>query len=111
MKDFLGQTLEQGDFLVYPGSGNGKAEYGLILYRVLSVKPDSIRAERLQVSYRPDVAVRKASTIKSGTKIVKIFPPPAMIKAFDAPEKNFEVVSEWVHGIKPIDWNTLQVNR
>ena len=43
MKDFLGQDIAVGDFLVYPGGGNRTAEYGLLLLKVTAVKKDPER--------------------------------------------------------------------
>jgi len=34
-KDFIGNELQIGSFCAYPGAGNTKAEYGMILYKVL----------------------------------------------------------------------------
>lgn len=51
MKDYLGQKIQAGDFIVYPGSGNRKAEYGMILYKVSEIKGDKIKATRIEIHY------------------------------------------------------------
>lgn len=108
-KDFLGQKLNTGDFIAYPGGGNSKCEYGTILKRITALRPDGgIQAERLYVTY-PDHKTPKVSksksVIKSLTKVVKVNPPPQAISLFENPELNPEVVATWVHGTNLIDWD------
>jgi hypothetical protein len=109
MKDYLGQTLKAGDFIIYPGSGNRQAEYGLILYKILEVKKDALSVERLDANYSSKSIVRKKSTLKSSTKIVKAVPPQSMVDLFNNPDSNFRVVANWIHGRTIIDWDILKV--
>lgn len=53
VKDFMGQNIKPGSFIAYPGAGNVKGEYGLILYRVNEVdkEKDSIKVSRLDVNW------------------------------------------------------------
>jgi hypothetical protein len=48
-KDFIGQEITEGCYVAYPGAGNAKAEYGLILYRVVGFDDakKKIKAQRL----------------------------------------------------------------
>lgn len=51
-KDFIGQEITEGCYVAYPGAGNVKAEYGLILYRVtgFDLEKKKIKAQRLDVN-------------------------------------------------------------
>lgn len=51
MKDFIGQEITPGCFVAYPGGGNAKAEYGLILYRITAIDSEKkkFKAQRLDV--------------------------------------------------------------
>lgn len=51
MVDFIGQSIIEGSYVAYPGAGNKKAEYGLILYKVNQIAGDLIRAQRITVQY------------------------------------------------------------
>jgi DUF917 family protein len=109
MKDFLGQVIAVGDFLATGGGGNTKCEYGMILYRVKEVKADALKVERLDVRYegvsgKNIIILRKTSTIKAVTKVVKINPPQKMIDVFEKPEGNEKLVADWVHGKNSLDW-------
>jgi len=110
--DFLGNQLSVGDFIAYPGSGNGRAEYGLILHKITVLKTDgvgerSIQTERLTVRY-PDhktpVISRGKSTIKSLTKVVLVKPSAAVQTIFNNGENYPEIVAGWIHGTKLINW-------
>ena len=48
-RDFIGQEITKDCFVAYPGAGNVKAEYGLILYRVVGFDDEKkkIKAQRL----------------------------------------------------------------
>jgi len=50
-KDFIGQEIVKGSYVAYPGAGNAKAEYGLILYRVVGFDDvkKKVKAQRLDV--------------------------------------------------------------
>jgi hypothetical protein len=52
-KDFIGNEVKTGDFFAYPGAGNAKAEYGMILYKVIGFDEvkKKIKAVRLYVDY------------------------------------------------------------
>ena len=115
VKDFLGQELLDGDFVTYPGKGNGAAEYGLLLMRVEKISADSITAERLDPNYGPDgkrqVIKRKKTTIKAVNRLVKVYPPKKMIEVFENPDKHFALVSKWIHGRTDINWETLTIGK
>jgi hypothetical protein len=112
-RDFLGQKILAGDFLVYPGGGNRKAEYGLILLKVLALNPNgSLKVERLDPYYGKKEILRKTSTIQTLTKVTKIQPHPIMVDIFENAEKKsglFDLVAKWVHGTAEIDWENLDL--
>jgi hypothetical protein len=51
--DFIGNEILPGSYVAYPGAGNVKGEYGLILYRVDSLDPikRKVKATRLHIHY------------------------------------------------------------
>lgn len=106
MLDFMGNTIDTGDWLVSGGGGNRKSEYGMILHRVIEVKPDSLRAVRLLSSYDNDVAECKAKkvTIKSGVKYIKVMPSDHAMALFMniedemADQEDHERCAKWIHG-------------
>lgn len=107
MLDFLGRTIEVGDYMVYPGGGNRKAEYGLILLKVLGISEKGVSVERLDVSYtsaKSGTIHRQKSTIKQTTKVVKVTIPPRMVCIFEQPDGHFELVGKWIHGTASINW-------
>lgn len=119
MKDFLGQKLEIGDYIVLQGAGNRSAEYGLLLYQIVGFGK-SVQAERLSVDYiwydknrvRLDkveiVVKKKKASLKKRSKIVKVNPPQGMVKVFQNPQEHAELIGKWVHGQTEIDWETLK---
>jgi len=114
VRDFLGQEININDYVCYPGGGNTKAEYGLLLLKIVSIKDDSLRIERLDVDYgqgRGRKILRKQSTIKAFSKIVKVKPSQKMIEVFEKPEDHFDLVGAWIHGRTDIDWETLAVGK
>ena len=52
-KDFIGQEINVGDYVAYPGAGNVKAEYGLILYKIIGkdLVKQKLKAVRLHAEY------------------------------------------------------------
>jgi hypothetical protein len=52
-KDFIGQEIKIGDYVAYPGAGNVKAEYGLILYKITDkdLAKKKLKAVRLHAEY------------------------------------------------------------
>lgn len=114
VRDFLGQELHQGDFVVYPGGGNTKCEYGLLLLWILEVADESIKVVRLDPNHQKKMIEAKKSTIKAFTKVVKVQPPKRMIEVFHQAwegdgTKYYQLVSSWVHGRTEIDWKTLTI--
>lgn len=53
MTDFLGNEIKVGMYCAYPGAGNVKAEYGMILYKIIEVDDPAgkIKAGRIYVHY------------------------------------------------------------
>lgn len=51
--DFIGNELTEGCFCAYPGAGNVKAEYGMILYKVIGFDHEKkkVKAVRLFANY------------------------------------------------------------
>lgn len=120
MKDFLGQDLKIGDYIVLQGAGNRSAEYGLLLYQIIGFGDRTVQAERLSVSYiwyNPDgnrrktakvVVEKKKGILKKRSKLVKVNPPQGMIKVFQNPQEYAELVGKWVHGQTEIDWQAIK---
>jgi hypothetical protein len=52
-KDFIGNEITEGCFVAYPGAGNVKAEYGMILYKVVGfdTAKGKVKAIRLFADY------------------------------------------------------------
>jgi hypothetical protein len=52
-KDFIGNEITEGCFIAYPGAGNVKAEYGMILYKVVGFDhvKGKVKAVRLFADY------------------------------------------------------------
>lgn len=51
MKDFIGNVIQVGDFLAYPGGGNSKGQYGLLLKKVKKIHDDGVTVEGINVLY------------------------------------------------------------
>ena len=51
--DFIGQEINVGNFVAYPGAGNVKAEYGMILYLITGkdLEKQKLKAVRLHAEY------------------------------------------------------------
>jgi hypothetical protein len=52
-KDFIGNPITEGCFCAYPGAGNVKAEYGMILYKIVGFDyvKKKVKAVRLFADY------------------------------------------------------------
>jgi len=109
MRDFIGNEIRGGDYIVYPGGGNAKCEYGLILMRVTDVVKGAVKAERLRVSYNGKHAEARMTkvTLKSPTKLVRVEPRRGVRNVFNHFDRHDELVGQWVHGNKPVDWDKL----
>lgn len=108
--DFIGQPIEVGDFVAYPGRGNASAEYGQILMKVLEVRKDSIQVMRLHVTYpdnkNADITFKK-STIKSFTKLVKVDLSSKVRDVFHDFKFHEKLIGKWIHGATLIDWKKV----
>jgi len=86
--DFLGVPYKIGDYVASGGAGNGRAEYGMILYRVVSLKP-KLKLVRLAMSYpthsAEETVVRQSGwvTVQNTNKYVIVQPPPAVTALFE----------------------------
>lgn len=86
MQDFIGNELAAGDYVAAGGSGNGSAEYGMILYQVLDTSP-KLKLVRLVVDYPTysadyvEVTTRKI-TVQNPNKYVKVYPSPDIVILF-----------------------------
>lgn len=109
-KDFLGNIIEKHDFCAYPGGGNAKAEYGLILYQVTDFDNEKkkIKARRLDVDYRGGAKIKVTkSTITNPNKLVVVKPPSRVVNAFldyaddptgESKDATVEEIGKWIHG-------------
>jgi hypothetical protein len=106
MLDFIGQPLVVGAWVAISGRGNGAAEYGMVLGRVVSLDP--LRIERLDVNYFPgDIRVkRRSSIIKNQNKWVVVQPTAPAIALWErcaAPspsQADARLLGDWLHGKK-----------
>ena len=104
-KDFLGNPIMIGTWLVYPGAGNRKAEYGLLLSRVIDIS-DKIKAERLDPEYHSNTIKVKKFTIRNINKYVVVTPPVDVQNLFNnavnqtLSQSDIGMVGKWVHGAK-----------
>ena len=66
-KDFIGNPISEGDFCAYPGGGNAKAEYGLILYKVTGFDDTKkkIKVVRFHVDYAQGIVGFHPSHLKN----------------------------------------------
>ena len=114
MKDFLGNPITVGSFVVVGGKGNVRAEYGMILHRVYKVTGDKAGTERLEVKYpkqKPVVTLRK-TTISNPNAAVVITPTPEAVDLFEKAEAgtltdaDSALIGHWVHGASHVrPWN------
>lgn len=103
VKDFLGVTLKEGDFIAVRTGG----EYGLILHQVLYVNSEgSVRALKLE-SYRKRATTKV--TLSNLNRAVKVDPPQLIKDAFEFyiadphdtyPRFNRDDIAAWTHGQK-----------
>lgn len=104
MKDFFGQQLEVGDWVVKGGGGNRDCEYGMILHLVTKVTDKSISTERLSISYNPKKVKLIKTNIRNGNKCVLVEPPPGIPELFErartntSPQLEINFCAKWVHG-------------
>lgn len=100
MFDFLGRKIEQGDYLAYPGAGNAKAEYGLLLLHVLSVGDKHVICNRLDVEYIKGVPYSqvKKTRVTNLNKVVKVDIPKDVETVFNNPDTFVKTVAKWIHG-------------
>lgn len=106
MKDFLGQPITPGCWLVASGRGNRHAEYGMILYEVMSLTDaKKVKARRLTSHFSTKWEVQVSNlTIKEPTKYVVISPPEEAktlfhnIVAGAASQKDKDRAAKWIHG-------------
>jgi hypothetical protein len=111
-KDFLGQELHVGDWVVRGGRGNKAAEYGMVLARITHVDESSLRGARLEVRYdhskghKAHVRVRTL-VITNPNTVCRIADPGDAAKALfekavDDPEslseQEIDVAEKWLHG-------------
>ena len=109
--DFLGQPITADDcWLATGGRGNVKAEYGMILHKVLAVVGKKLKVRRLTVAYThqtqvPTVTVGYSDvTVSSPTKFVRVNPSAEIRSLFSKVEdgkatlKDANVVGKWLHG-------------
>lgn len=114
MKDFLGNKLKVGDYVTRPGSG--RAEGGLVLYKLVEIRDRFIVGLRLDTlcSFDKGVSGKRTAYIKKGrlrkaTTILRVEPHPNQVKLFEHHEKNADLVSKWIHGSININWDKAKI--
>ena len=110
MKDFIGNEFKIGDYVAAGGKGNSSAEYGMILFRVVSVSP-RLQLLRLTVQYptysTTNIVIGPHKiTATNLNRYVVIQPPANVIDLFEravAGEANLtpdekKLLGQWIHG-------------
>jgi hypothetical protein len=107
LRDFLGQEIQSGQFLA-AGGNNRSAEYGMILYRVESVKDTSAKLLRIAVRYVNSSAVlaTRPVTLRNPNAYVVVNPPSYVVDHFDLVASNrnalttekIDTITRWIHG-------------
>jgi hypothetical protein len=108
IRDFMGNELSVGDFVVAGGSGNSKAEYGMILYRVEDTS-GKLKLRRLTVSYPTanasnTVVESRLITVENTNRYARIFPAEHVIDLFaravngTLTQNERTLVGKWIHG-------------
>jgi len=71
-KDFIGNKITEGCFVAYPGAGNVKAEYGMILYKVVGFDhvKGKVKAVRLFADYAQGEMYDKFPTLHTKNAII-----------------------------------------
>lgn len=110
VRDFLGTYIKRGDYVAYPGKRNRRAEYGMILLRVVSVEDDvehsghgKVLCERLYVKHSPKTeAYRKQLTITNTNKLVVVDTPRSDIQYWfntsNFTEQDAHSIARWLYG-------------
>lgn len=119
IRDFLHQPLAVGDMVVRMGGGNRSCEYGMLLHEITGFSKGKIVTRRLNVHYswhdesgnrlkECKVEVKHTTTrISKPMTIVKVNPHPNQAKVFFDPQSYADLVGEWLHGQKNIDWDNV----
>lgn len=116
MQDFLGQEINVGDFVAFPGKGNVAAEYGLLLLKVTKIEKGKVFGLRFDTVYSAqngDSNILKKTNIGNHNRVVKITPPVFITDAFDRifssegmsePRNIQPELSKWTHGSETFNW-------
>lgn len=109
MKDFLGQEITVGCYIATDGGGNTKAQYGLILKKVIKVTKDAIHCISYKSYYLGGTLAslelkESKSTLTNHNKVVVVKPPKAIIDIFENPQQNTQLISAWIHGSATFKW-------
>lgn len=113
MHDFIGQKIHVGNWVATSGGGNGPAEYGMILYRVIEVG-HKLKLQRLTVSYAEQgqrcLATVRTITSVNPNKYVIVHPPDPVEQLFmritegHGNPEDHRKVGLWLHGQRNISW-------
>lgn len=108
MKDFIAQEITVGCFLARGGKGNGPAEYGMILHKVIGLKNGKIQTMRLVASYPqfkdPATITTRKITIANPNSVVVVTPPTELVELFDRAvnstlsDADQLLIGHWIHG-------------
>jgi hypothetical protein len=108
MLDFIGREIKEGDFMAAGGSGNGAAEYGMILYQVLEVG-EKLKLVRLTSHYPTHSASNtvikpRKITAKNPNKYVVVKPSAKVKRLFKRAlagkltSDDSAFIGRWIHG-------------
>lgn len=108
MKDFLGKEIAVGSWVVHGGKGNGPAEYGMIAYRVDSIRQEKLFVTRLMIHYPnhkdPGVVSLKKCNLTNPNAVLLIEPTEKVLQLFrdaaadEVSEEDRLFVGRWLHG-------------
>jgi len=105
MRDFIGNELKVGNFVAMGGSGNTRAEYGMILLKVVETG-ENLKLVRLTATYPKGTAKIgwKKVTARKSNKYVLVNPSNKVQDLFDRAvsgdlrEGENRIIGRWVHG-------------
>lgn len=108
IKDILCNSVNVGDYIVYPGGGNTSCEYSYIFGQVTRITDKRVTVRRMTIRYDPVKTVDYKSASVAHNKVIKVTSPhPGMLKVYNDIQNHKDIVGLWLHGKKSIDWDKV----
>lgn len=86
LADFIGNEFLLDSYVANSGGGNVKAEYGMILYKIIGINGEKLNVARLKIRYglnnKPHKMMIQRSWVDA-TKLVVVFPSPEILNIFE----------------------------